>query len=328
MQTQPSLRERYQGAMVGVLCGDALGAPYETWDATRIKADFEKRGGLVPFDYENPWKDQFPNLMGKTFPAGRPTDDSDHTAALAESLVAKRGVDQEDIFNRLRHVVYDHVSPLWEGKAVGAGQTTRKVLKPTTWAESKALDMSDAYPSNGSLMRSVPLALFFGVLGPNLDATRLMSEVTHRLPLTSACCYGYINFLCALLGGEDFEGAVFLSTSALSHNWRTDEGFRVIKLIEECGATPRDPEKWPGRGDVMLSFHASLWAMHITSNFRDGITRAVGIGGDTDTYGAIAGGLLGAYYGINAIPEEWQVVLKGRDKMVQLADKFYDIANS
>ena len=36
-------RDRYRGALVGVLAGDALLAPYETWTADAVKADVEKR---------------------------------------------------------------------------------------------------------------------------------------------------------------------------------------------------------------------------------------------------------------------------------------------
>jgi ADP-ribosyl-[dinitrogen reductase] hydrolase len=64
--------------------------------------------------------------------------------------------------------------------------------------------------------------------------------------------------------------------------------------------------------------------MHSTS-FADGIEKAVRIGGDTDTYAAIAGGLLGAYYGYDAIPLEWRNTILGHDVMVDYAEKLYDM---
>ena len=96
-----SKRNRYRGTLAGVLCGDALGAPYETWNCLAISEDMRERGGLVPFDYPNPWADQFPNMVGRgIMPAGRPTDDSDHTAALAESLFACNGLNEADLYRR------------------------------------------------------------------------------------------------------------------------------------------------------------------------------------------------------------------------------------
>ena len=72
---------RYAGALVGVGVGDSLLAPYEKGEPEAIAKDLKIRGGLVFFDYEDPW--------GRTghFPAGRPTDDSELTAALAVSLL-------------------------------------------------------------------------------------------------------------------------------------------------------------------------------------------------------------------------------------------------
>ena len=47
-----SKRDRYRGAMVGLLAGDALGAPYETWNTLEISEDMRERGGLVmPADF-------------------------------------------------------------------------------------------------------------------------------------------------------------------------------------------------------------------------------------------------------------------------------------
>jgi ADP-ribosyl-[dinitrogen reductase] hydrolase len=41
------------------------------------------------------------------------------------------------------------------------------------------------------------------------------------------------------------------------------------------------------------------------SNFEDALVDTVGLGGDTDTYAAVAGALLGSFYGIGAIPQRW-----------------------
>ena len=49
------------------------------------------------------------------------------------------------------------------------------------------------------------------------------------------------------------------------------------------------------------------------------------IGGDTDTYAAIAGGLLGAYYGYDAIPKDWRNSVLGRKVMEGYAEKLYEM---
>lgn len=322
-------RDRYRGALVGVLAGDALGAPYETWDAKRIKEDMERRGGLVPFDYPNPWAKTEPPPM---FEAGRPTDDSDHTAALAESLIACNGLDPGDLLLRLRHVVHDHVSPLWSGKAFGAGGTTRDTLSgdPVRVAKGRA----NTIGTNGSLMRSVPMALWLHgkfdvtpVFNAPADAffyplelIEMMSDVTHTHKHAKDACRMYCQKLDQILSGKDTEPIM----DSRGSNLVTRVSYRLIDEDD----FPYDPGSWPARGTAEFSLYVALWCLKHSTSFEEGITKAVQVGGDTDTYAAIAGGLLGAKYGIDGIPDEWQQVLKGRDKMTLYADALYEMAHS
>ena len=308
-------RERYLGTLVGVLCGDALGAPYETWDTKRVQEDLTRRGGLTAFDYPDPWE------RSGVFPKGRPTDDSDHTAALAMSIVACGGVNQEDIFTRLRAVTFGHHSPLWDGKAVGAGKTTRNMLRPASWQESQVLGSVGAFPSNGSLMRAAPLALYFGY--ENVVCSRTVqkaSEVTHRHPIANDCCFAYCRILGALLEGkEPWESFELARTGPY--------GGEVAAVLTLPKIEPRDPEVWPGRGAAVLTLQVACWALVRARSFCEGLTDVIGIGGDTDTYGAVAGGLLGARFGIAGIPSEWRDVLLGRHVMEALAERLFESAH-
>ncbi|HEY4486934.1 MAG TPA: ADP-ribosylglycohydrolase family protein [Candidatus Paceibacterota bacterium] len=308
-------QDRYRGVLVGVLAGDALGAPYETWDAKKVEEDFTRRGGLTTFEYPDPWE------QDGTFPKGRPTDDSDHTAALAQSLVAQNGLNEEDLFYRLRTVVFDHKSPLWEGKAVGAGKTTRNALRPLTWEESSALSTDGAFPSNGSLMRSAPLALFLGAhISEQSEIIRRASSVTHRHPIAGDCCVAYVTILGALLEGKELTEGIEKAKTLVHEK-------EVLGILRNFETQPRDPEVWPGRGAAVLTLHVALWAFVNARDFREGIAKTVAFGGDTDTYGAVAGGLLGAYFGIEGIPSEWREVLLGREIMESLADSLYEISS-
>ena len=314
----PTMLDRYKGTLVGLYAGDALGAPYETWSADTVREDLAKRGGLVPFDYPNPW----PHESVREFPKGRPTDDSDHAAALAESLIACGGLNEADLYNRLRHVVVDQVSPLWSGPALGAGKTTRTALAFPTWEESRdrPYDPVAEFPSNGSLMRAAPMAL---ALPPftdvDWDTVSRMSAVTHRHPDARDICIGYVIILRMLLDGKEPMAAIVRSVTA---------GPLPAIIVGEADQEPRDPEKWPGRGAAELTLHVALWALTTSKDFRDGVTKAVSIGGDTDTYAAVAGALLGAHYGYEAIPPEWRDALIGRDVMVRLATELYELSHS
>ena len=58
-------------------------------------------------------------------------------------------------------------------------------------------------------------------------------------------------------------------------------------------------------GNVVDTLEAAIWCFLNTDNYKDCVLKAVNLGGDTDTIGAVAGGLAGLYYGMEAIPEEW-----------------------
>lgn len=71
----------------------------------------------------------------------------------------------------------------------------------------------------------------------------------------------------------------------------------------------------------MESLEAALWALHHTTNFRDGCLAAVNLGDDADTTGAVYGQLAGAIYGANTIPADWLAPLTHCEKIAALADR-------
>jgi ADP-ribosylglycohydrolase len=71
----------------------------------------------------------------------------------------------------------------------------------------------------------------------------------------------------------------------------------------------------------VLSLEAALWALHTTDDFRSGALRAVNLGDDADTTGAVYGQLAGAIYGEEEIPANWRERLAMREKISRLADE-------
>ena len=64
-------------------------------------------------------------------------------------------------------------------------------------------------------------------------------------------------------------------------------------------------EEIKSSGYVVDSLEAAIWSLITTESFEEGLLRAVNLGDDTDTVGAIAGGLAALYYGYEEIPKEW-----------------------
>jgi len=58
-----------------------------------------------------------------------------------------------------------------------------------------------------------------------------------------------------------------------------------------------------------------------SSAYEDAVLKAVNLGEDTDTTGAVTGGLAGLYYGYQTIPEKWVLMLARNEDIGFLANK-------
>lgn len=57
-------------------------------------------------------------------------------------------------------------------------------------------------------------------------------------------------------------------------------------------------------------------------SYKEALLKAVNLGLDTDTVGAVTGGLAGVYYGLAGIPEEWMAKIIKREEILDLGRKF------
>ncbi len=58
---------------------------------------------------------------------------------------------------------------------------------------------------------------------------------------------------------------------------------------------------------------AALWAFHDAQDFREAVLKAVNLGDDADTTGAVCGQSAGACWGESGIPAEWLEGLARKD---------------
>jgi ADP-ribosyl-[dinitrogen reductase] hydrolase len=66
---------------------------------------------------------------------------------------------------------------------------------------------------------------------------------------------------------------------------------------------------------VVKSLEASLWAFHNAETFEEAVLKAVNLGDDADTTGAICGQLAGAYWGESGIPQSLRSGLERMDML-------------
>jgi ADP-ribosylglycohydrolase len=163
---------------------------------------------------------------------------------------------------------------------------------------------------NGSLMRTAPVAL--ARLGDDegiVSFARAVSELTHGDPKCGDACVLWCIGIDRAIREERLDGVIdgldYLDASARA-GW--------ADLIEDARTQP--PERFRPNGYVVGAFQAALAAVWQTQteasdHVQQALRRAVHIGDDTDTVAAIAGSLLGARWGADAIPPEWLSLLHG-----------------
>ena len=78
--------------------------------------------------------------------------------------------------------------------------------------------------------------------------------------------------------------------------------------------------------DALLATHCALTVFMETGSFADAAIRAVNLGGDADTIGAVTGALAGAYWGATTIPPLWRVPAQDHDRIIELAGDLFRVA--
>ncbi len=267
---------RAQGCWLGQLCGDALGSQVEF---------------RSPADIARSWPAGVDEIHdGGTFDtlAGQPTDDSEMALAMARSMLRVGRWDGADVLAAYRRWLAS--SPFDVGNTVGGA------LRGHPNPQSQA---------NGALMRVSPL----GIAGIRWSEERLVEVaradalLTHPNPVCADA-----NAVWALtLAFAIREGAApravyeFAAARARALNLHPD--------VQESIAAAHDgppPDLMSQMGWVRKALRVSLWALLHHDDAAPALVDVVGRGGDTDTNGAIAGGLLGAVHGRDAWPLQWR----------------------
>ena len=72
-------------------------------------------------------------------------------------------------------------------------------------------------------------------------------------------------------------------------------------------------------GYVVDTLEAAIWCFLNTDSYKECVLKAVNLGNDTDTVGAVAGGVAGLYYELKEIPAEWIELLPKKEWIIELA---------
>ena len=94
--------------------------------------------------------------------------------------------------------------------------------------------------------------------------------------------------------------------------------YERLRDLDAFKALPADKIK--STGYVVDALEAAVWSLITTDGFDQALLAAVNLGDDTDTVGAIAGGLAGLYYGYVSIPEDWLSAIKRREWIEEMCE--------
>lgn len=304
------LRDRFLGALLGLAAGDALGTTLE----------FKAPGTFAPID----------DMVGGGPFGLRPgewTDDTAMALCLAESLVERGGFDARDQMDHyLRWRDEGYLSST--GSCFDIGGTVVEALRHYERTGDPFSGPTDPQTAgNGSLMRLAPVALFYaGDPRQAVERAAESSRTTHGAAEAVDACRYMAGLLVGALQGRGKEELLSPAFCPVEGLWHEQPLAPAVAEVAGGSFRRREPPEIRGTGYVVRSLEAALWAFDRTEEFREGALRAVNLGDDADTTGAVYGQLAGAFYGVAAIPEDWLARLARREEIARLAEGLLEAA--
>jgi len=249
----------------------------------------------------------------------------------------------------------------WPGRVKGSrpcdvgGATVEGLERYRQTRDPAAAGAGEGRAGNGSLMRCIPTGLFQREWGSLWDESVAISAVTHDDLVCTFSCAVYNTVVAALVEGKSVEEAFQAGIGAVRYTERLagkeeDPVFRLkkeraIKKVEQALVTGRTLIKvddlarngpdgarnvkkalpLAAKGFVLESLTIAIAALFDERSLEEILIDVVRFGGDSDTNGAIAGGLLGARDGVDAIPVRWREKLQFREEFEKVVDEILSV---
>ena len=301
MDAARTLRERFQGALVGLAVGDALAAHTQF----RKPGSFSAVGDLLgggPFDQ----------------PRGAWTDDTAMALLLAESLLEREGFDAHDQVQR-------YVRWQREGYGSATGQCvgiSANVARSLATAQYKRQPFSGSHDpaqlDKDPLSRVSPVVMYyFADVSVAVAKAAEAARLTAQAPMVLDCVRLLAAMIHLALSGRD-KATVLRPSRDL---WDTASTRPEVRALYDGSYAHRMPPDITGGGGILEALEAALWAFHRTETFREGALLAANLGRDSDVVAAAYGQLAGAYHGVSAIPGIWRNSLMKQEVVIDSADR-------
>lgn len=306
MDTQKRAAAPLRALLLGVAVGDALGVPVEF----RTRGSFHVDGMRGHGTHDQP--------------AGTWSDDTSLTLALADAM--EGGAVSLPRLARNFIAWHDRGAFTPHGEVFDMGNATARAIgrlkRGVPPEEAGGTEERDN--GNGSLMRVAPLVFIMGGKCPEerFRLIKAVSSVTHAHAWSVTGCFLLLEMLHKLLAGTAKEEAYAELRAELAAPTPCLDSCALTKFRRILKEDIRDVPEADIRssGFVVDTLEAALWCFLTTDTYEDAVLKAVNLGEDTDTTGAVTGALAAMVYGGEAIPGDWIAQLQGRDQILRIAD--------
>lgn len=304
-------KDQVIGGLVGNAVGDALGLPVEFKSREELKADpvFEMQGFGSHLVSPGTW-----------------STNTSMVIALMESIRECGKVNQSDILHKLSRWLY--LGDYTIGSEIINSNTTVTLSIDRFKKGYTPDECGDAFEfasDNGALTRILPIA--FLCYNYNIQSKHrydLVKRVTRLTHATEKCILAnmiFVNYACYLLEGC-YPAVALQKIQKEDYSFFSEACVDSFSRILKMNLTELPEEEIQSNSDVIESLEATIWSLVTTRNFEQAVIKAVNLGHDTDTIGALTGGLAGLYYGMQGIPKRWLDKLKKLPELETIAEGF------
>lgn len=316
--------------IMGHVVGDALGVPVEFQDRESLKSNPIK--GTIGFGTYNQ-------------PVGTWSDDSSMTLCTMDSLI--HGLDYTDIMNKYKAWLFDAAYTPYDN-TFDVGRATAKAINnyKNGIAPLSCGGTGEHDNGNGSLMRILPMVLYQyahcnhmksfkekAIMEPIIS----VSKLTHAHKISLIACGLYSRVIAEVLTHKNDKDIFYCIEAGLKNGFNY---YGVIMEKEYKGELHKydrlsdlkvfrnlNENEIKSSGYVIDTLEAVIWCLLNTNSYKECVLKAVNLGDDTDTVGAIAGGVAGLFYGYNSIPDDWLASLARRNWIEKMCVEFYKSLN-
>jgi len=300
-------KNRILGGIWGLIIGDAVGVPYEFYEADELPE--LDRIDITP---PNGFKKSYPHIEIGTY-----SDDSAQFLCVLDSYIECGGFD----IDNLAHKIFKWLNNgLWAVDKIvfDIGNQTASALREYGNGVSplKSGFIIPEGKGNGSLMRVLGIPLLHrGTDEELVEFSHKQSVITHGHACNQVCCAFYSLVAKNLLLEMDFEKAYDTAILTLKKIYKNKQEY----LYEfENNILPDDILIESGTGYVVDCLKSSFKVVRESNSYEEVIKKSIALGNDTDTTAAVAGGLAGIIYGNSGIPKNWYEKLRGKENVLKL----------